>query len=339
MNPTGEQGKSMKRVLGKSGIEVSAVGIGCWAIGGVWTFAGSPAGWSEVDDAESVEGIRRALELGVTFFDTAANYGCGHSERVLGQALAGQRDEVVIATKFGHKVDPEAKDVTLYGESEEESDVVSHVRSDLEASLRNLGTDFVDLYQLHTWGLSVDRALEVRDVLEDLIAEGKIRTYGWSTDRPDAIEAFSGGPGAGACQQELNVMSGNHEILDVCERMGLASINRSPLGMGILTGKFSSGTRFAADDVRGSAEWFPGLEDGRVSAEWLEALDGVRSILTSGGRSLAQGAIAWIWAKSDVTVPIPGFKSVAQIEENAGAMAHGPLTAEQMVEIDSILGR
>jgi len=168
----------MKRKLGRSNIEVSAVGMGCWAIGGVWNFTGNPAGWSVVDDSESIRAIHTALDLGVNFFDTAANYGCGHSERILGQALKGQRDQVVIATKFGHKVDAANKEVSFYGETEEESDVVSHMRADLETSLKNLGTDYIDLYQLHVWGLSIERALLVRDQLEVFVKEGKIRTYG-----------------------------------------------------------------------------------------------------------------------------------------------------------------
>jgi len=329
----------MIRTLGKSGIDVSAVGMGCWAIGGVWTFDGSAAGWSAVDDLESTAAIQEALNLGVTFFDTAANYGCGHSERILGSALAGRRDQVVVATKFGHQVDAGAKNVACYGVSEEASDVVPHMREDLEASLGNLGTDYIDLYQLHPGGLAIERSLPVRDELERFVAEGKIRAYAWSTDRTDAAAAFSDGPGCAAVQQQLSIFDGNLELLALCEEMGLASINRSPLGMGILTGKFTAATEFNYDDVRGSAQWFPGLEDGRPAQRWIDALDSVRDVLTSDGRTLAQGAIAWLWGRSDVTIPIPGFKTRAQVRDNAGAMAFGPLSAQQMAEIDSILDR
>ena len=329
----------MKRVLGRSGIEVSAVGMGCWAIGGVWTFDSASAGWSTVDDRESTRAIHEALDLGVTFFDTAAAYGCGHSEQVLGAALAGHRDRVVVATKFGHNIDPEAKNATAYGVSEEVSDVVPHMRSDLETSLSNLGTDYVDLYQLHVGALEIDRALLVRDELEQFVAEGKVRSYGWSTDRTDAAAAFSDGPGCAAVQQQLNIFDGNMELLALCEEMGLASINRAPLGMGILTGKFTPATEFSGDDVRSTAQWFAGLEDGRPAQAWIDSLDAVREVLTSNGRTLTQGALAWIWGKSDVTVPIPGFKTTAQVRENAGAMAFGPLSPAQMTEIDTILGR
>ena len=329
----------MKRRLGRSGIEVSAVGMGCWAIGGPWNFLSSPAGWSVVDDAESVRAVHAAIELGAIFFDTAANYGCGHSERILGQAVKGKRDQVVIATKFGYEVDEVNKNVNPYGEKEEDSDVAAHLRRDIEASLKRLDTDYVDVYQLHVWGLSIERALQARDVLEELVQEGKVRTYGWSTDRPDAVEAFSTSPNCGVVQQQLNIFDGNMELLALCERLDLASINRGPLGMGVLTGKFNPETTFSNDDVRKHAKWFPGLKDGKPSQEWLDALDAIREVLTNKGRTLTQGALAWIWGRSSKTVPIPGFKTVKQVEENCKAMEFGPLTSEQLAEIDQILGR
>jgi aryl-alcohol dehydrogenase-like predicted oxidoreductase len=328
-----------KRVLGRSGIEVSAVGMGCWAIGGPWSFLSSPAGWSTVDDAESIQAIHKALDWGANFFDTAANYGAGHSERILGQAVKGRRDQVVIATKFGYRVDEGTKEVMAYGKDEENSDVASHLRDDVEASLRRLDTDYIDLYQLHVWGLAIERALEARDVLEELVQEGKIRTYGWSTDRVDAVKAFSTSPHCGTVQQQLNIFDGNMELLALCDELNLASINRGPLGMGILTGKFTPESTFSDDDVRKHAQWFAGLKDGKPTKAWLDALDSVREVLTSNGRTLAQGALSWIWGRSEKTVPIPGFKTVAQVEENCKAMEFGPLTAEQMAEIDRILGR
>jgi aryl-alcohol dehydrogenase-like predicted oxidoreductase len=329
----------MKRTLGRSGIETSAVGMGCWAIGGPWTMMGAQAGWGVVDDAESTRAIHAALELGANFFDTAANYGAGHSERVLGAALKGRRDQAAIATKFGYELDEPARAVTPYGATEETSDVAGHVRENLEGSLRRLGTDHVDVYLLHVWGLTLDRALAVRDVLEELVAEGKVRTYGWSTDRPDAVEAFSTGPGCGVVEQELNVLTGSAELLDLAERMQLASMNRAPLGMGVLTGKITPETRFRDDDIRQNVEWFAGIKGGRANQDWLDALASIREILTSNGRTLAQGALAWIWGRSPATIPIPGFRTVAQVQENVRAMEFGSLTPAQMAEIDRILGR
>ncbi len=329
----------MKRKLGRSGIEVSALGLGCWAIGGPWLFNTNPAGWSQVDDQESLHAIERALDLGVNFFDTAANYGAGHSERLLGKAFKGRRDKVVIATKFGYQVDEQNKVVIHYDQTEEESDVASRLRDDLEASLRRLQTDYIDVYQLHVWGLKLEYALPARDILEDLVREGKIRTYGWSTDRTDAVEAFSDAPNCSVVQQQLSVLDGNMELLALCERLNLASLNRGPLGMGALTGKFTPDTRFNQDDVRNKVSWHPAFKDGHPTQDWLDKLESIRDILTSGGRTLAQGALAWIWARSPVTIPIPGFKNVKQVEENCKAMDFGPLSPDQMLEIDHILGR
>jgi len=329
----------LTRTLGRSGIEVSALGLGCWAIGGPWTLSGTPGGWSGVEDAESLRALQRALELGVTFFDTAANYGAGHSERLLAQAFKGHRDQVVIATKFGYLVDETAKTVAPYDASDDDGDVASRLRADLEASLRRLETDYLDVYQLHVWGLKIERALEVRDRLEEFVKEGKIRTYGWSTDRVDAIQAFSTSPNCSTVQQQLSVLDANWELLALCEKLNLASLNRGPLGMGLLTGKFVPGSTFAADDIRHHADWHPGFKDGKPSQNWLDKLASIREVLTSGGRTLSQGALGWIWARSPQTVPIPGFKTVAQVEENCKALELGPLTPEQFREIEQILGR
>jgi len=329
----------VKRHLGRSGIEVSALGLGCWAVGGPWIFNGSPAGWSKVDDAESLKAIRRGIDLGVNFFDTAANYGCGHSERILGQAIKNRRDKIIVATKFGYNVDETAKVVTPYGEKEEESDVASHLRADVEASLKRLDTDYIDVYQLHVWGLTIERALEAREGLEELVKEGKIRTYGWSTDRPDAINAFATSSNCSVVQQQLSVLDGNEELLALCERLNLASINRGPLGMGLLTGKFAPDSSFSNDDVRRHASWHPGFKDGKPAQAWLNDLESIREVLTGNGRTLAQGALAWIWSRSGNTIPIPGFKTIKQVEENCKAMEFGPLMPAQMVEIEEILGR
>jgi aryl-alcohol dehydrogenase-like predicted oxidoreductase len=330
---------SFTRTLGRSGIKVSALGMGCWAVGGVWTLNGSPAGWSGVDDIESERAIRRAFELGVTYFDTAANYGAGFSERLLGKVFKGRRDQVVISTKFGYMVDENNKSVAHYDATEEGSNVAIHLRDDVEASLRRLETDYIDVYFLHVWGLEIEKALAARDVLEDLVKQGKVRTYGWSTDRTDAVKAFSTSPNCGVVEQQLSVLDGNMDLLALCEKWNLASVNRGPLGMGLLTGKFTPESTFASDDVRHHAQWHPGFKGGRPTQDWLDKLASIREVLTAGGRTLSQGALAWIWARSEQTIPIPGFKNVAQVEENCKAIQFGPLTSDQMKEIDRILGR
>ncbi len=150
------------RSLGKSGISVSALGLGCWAIGGPFWRGQKPVGWGKVDDRESIRAIHRALELGVTLFDTADIYGCGHSERVLGQALAGRRHEVVIATKFGQTFDETTRQGTGQDVTPE------YIRRACDASLRRLNVDVIDLYQLHIKDVSLEQAPSVRDALEDL---------------------------------------------------------------------------------------------------------------------------------------------------------------------------
>jgi aryl-alcohol dehydrogenase-like predicted oxidoreductase len=322
------------RPLGRSGIRVSAVGLGCWAIGGqFYNEQGQPLGWGEVDDGESIRAIHCALDWGVNFFDTADAYGIGHSEEILGTALKGRRDQVVIATKFGNILDT-ARHALVGNDARPE-----YIRRALEASLRRLGTDFVDLYHFHTWGYPADEAIPVRETLEALTKEGKIRGYAWSTDVLESVEVFAGGQHCTAVQNEMNLFRCDDAMLALCERENLAAINRSPLAMGVLTGKYNLDTSFAKNDVRSHVPWYIWFKDGRPSGEHLKKLEAVRDILTSSGRTLAQGALAWIWGRSEKAIPIPGFRTVQQAQENARAMEFGPLTPEQMKEIDRLLGR
>ncbi|ALO93480.1 aldo/keto reductase [Streptomyces hygroscopicus subsp. limoneus] len=323
------------RTLGRSGIEVSALGFGCWAIGGEHQTAdGQPVGWGKVDDDESARAVRRALDLGVTFFDTADSYGTGHSEEILGKALGKRRDDVVLATKWGNVFDADTRTLTGTDATPE------YARRALTASLRRLGTDRVDLYQLHISDADPARAAELRDACEEFVGEGLVRAYGWSTDDPARAAVFAEGPHCTAVQHALNVLQDAPELVALCERLELASVNRSPLAMGLLAGR--RGGPLEAGDIRSRPPaWLPGYAgDGSgADPEWLARIDAVRSLLTSEGRSLAQGALAWLWARSPRTVPIPGFRTVAQAEENAGALAKGPLTAAQSAEIDRLLGR
>lgn len=316
----------LTRTLGRSEISVSAIGLGCWAIGGPWWKGALPVGWSKVDDHESIRAIHRALDLGVNFFDTADVYGCGHSERVLGQALAGKRAHVVLATKFGQTFDETTKQGTGYNVTPE------YIRRACDASLRRLQIDVIDLYQLHVKDVDAPQAKIVRDVLEDLVAAGKIRWYGWSTDEAASARIFAAGEHCAAIQQRFNLFEGDVATLGVCEENNLASINRSPLAMGILTGKFSTATTFPDDDVRRHRYDFQGKD-----AAMLKKLERARAILTADGRSLAQAALGWLLARSARTIPIPGFKTLAQVEDNAGVLQRGALTDAQMKEIAEIL--
>ena len=324
---------TFKRTLGKSGIQVAPMGMGCWAIGGPMTMQGMNLGWGKVDDAESKRALQKAHELGINFFDTADAYGMGHSEELIGDVLSKHRDELVIATKFGFVFNE--KEITGFDGSPD------YIGKAIDASLKRLKTDYIDLYQFHMADFDQEEAVKTRDALEGLVDAGKIKGYAWSTDKLENVELFAEGPNCIAVQQELNVFLGNQEIIDLCERQDLASLNRGPLAMGILTGKFNENSLLPEDDCRYMVDqqgdpYYLFFRDGKPVPELLEKLDAIKEILQSDGRTLAQGALAWIWAKSDKTIPIPGFKTVKQVEENVGAIEHGPLNNAQMDEIEWI---
>jgi len=322
------------RTLGRSGIEVSALGLGCWAIGGAFFMDGVPDGWGAVDDEESISAIRLALDAGVNFIDTSDAYGIGHSERVIGRALKGMRDRAVIATKFGYFGSQETKDLhgTFY--------TPAYIERACEASLKRLGTDYIDLYQLHVWEIALSEIPSVCETLERLVEKGKIRTYGWSTDLVGGAAEFVKYAHCSTAQHTLNIFDDAPAMLALCDQRNLASINRSPLAMGMLTGKFSAASALPKDDVRGAGHaWVRYFKDGKPLPEFLQMIDKIRAILTSGGRTLTQGSLAWIWGRSGRTIPIPGFKNRKQVEENAKALEFGPLTPAQMGEIEAILKR
>lgn len=320
------------RQLGKSGITVSALGMGCWAIGGEMWIEGKYDGWGPIDDNESIRAIRRALDLGVTFFDTSDVYGTGQSERILARGIQGRRHHVVIATKFGFTYDEASRQITGANLSP------AYIRRACEASLRRLQTDYIDLYQLHC-GASAEQVESILETLDQLVTEGHIRAYGWSTGDPASARLFAKGTHCVAIQHGLNVFGDAGAMLDLCEQYDLASINNALLASGLLTGKYTADSVLPANDFRTAGhEWEPYFDSGRPKPEFLQKLAAVREILTSGGRTPAQGALAWIWARSNRTIPIPGFKTVAQVEENCGALNFGPLTTQQMDEIATLLG-
>jgi aryl-alcohol dehydrogenase-like predicted oxidoreductase len=272
------------------------------------------------------------MDLGINFFDTAANYGAGHSEVLLGRAFKGKRDQVVIATKFGHIVNEEKK--TVYSAPDL---IIQNVRSDVENSLRRLQTDTIDIYQLHEGGFDPDLALELQLLLEELVSAGKIRWYGWSTDRAESARKFADSSTSTHCtsiQFRLNAIFDNAAMRQVCAEFNLAGINKDPLNKGFLTGKFNVSTTFPDNDVRSGTDF----SDPEI-VKRLKIVDEIRDILTSNGRTMAQGALAYIWALDERMVPIPGFKSVQQVKDNAGALEFGPLTKDQVKEIGEIVAR
>lgn len=317
-----------RRQLGRSDINVSVLGLGCWAIGGPYQGKGAPLGWGQVDDRESIRAIHAALDHGIDLFDTADMYGCGHSERVLGKALQGRRHKVVVASKFGYGFDESRKEVTGTINLPEE------IATALDASLSRLHTDYIDLYQLHVGSCSPDSALEVQARLEELVLTGKIRAYGWSTDDAESVAVFESSRHFVAIQQALNVLQGSEATLAAVEHRALSSLCRSPLAMGLLTDNWQERDALPPDDLR--SDWAGSTG---VVSRMLHTVAEIRDILMQDDRSLVQGALGWLWARSDVTIPIPGFRNELQVAENASAMRKGPLSPAQMAEIESSFAR
>lgn len=308
------------------------MGMGTWQLGGLMAAGEQQLGWGPVDDEESVRALRRAADLGVTFFDTADSYGAGHAERVLARALGDRRDGLVWATKWGNTIAEATRQRTGTDHSP------AYARRALEASLRRLGTDYVDLWLLHLADLEPALAEDLVALCETLVDEGSVRAYAWSTDDPARAAVFARGPRCAAVQHQLDVLDDAAEMVALCEAENLASIDRSPLAMGLLSERVTAETMVPPGDVRHhQPAWLLWFQDGRPNAGFLARCDAVRDVLTSDGRTLAQGALAWVWARSGVTVPIPGCRTVAEVEENVGALAHGPLNPEQFAAVEAVL--
>lgn len=329
-----------ERRLGKGGPVAGALGVGTWAMGGPffgganWIVEkGAPLGYGKTDDAISMRTLHCALDSGARLFDTADAYGTGQAERLLGRALKGRRGDVLIATKFANVIDEETRELT---DRRVDPD---YIRQACTASLQRLQTDCIDLYQLHYGDLPPEQAARVADTLDGLCREGKIRSYGWSTDDPQRAGLFARRDNASAVQFDLNVFHDADELLAVCAAHDQAALIRRPLAMGFLSGRFTADSVLPGDDVRSDPE--NGLPyftaGGGASPEWMKRLSAVREVLTSDGRTLVQGALAWIWAKSDRTIPIPGLRTVAQAKENFAAIEFGPLSGDQVTEIAVLL--
>ncbi len=324
----------MKKLLGNTGIEVSAIGLGCWPIGGTWTAGDgtTPLGYGETDDNESIKALQAALELGVNFFDTANIYGCGHSEKILGQAFKDRREDVVLATKFSSTFD-EDKKLALGSDNSKEGIIKA-----CNDSLRRLGTDYIDLYLFHDYSYHVDKAEEVRLTLEGLVKEGKIRSYGWSTDLIPSVKAFNKTRNNAAVEVGFNVFEGNTPLLKYCEDNNLTAMARSPLAMGLLSNKYDASTVISGKDIRSTdMDWMTFFQNGRPSLEYINRRDAIKEILASEGRTVTQGALAWLLGRSDNLIPIPGFKGIKQAVENAKVLEFGPMSKDQVTEVENLV--
>ena len=292
-----------------------------------------PLGYANSDDAESIRTLHAALASGIRLFDTAAVYGAGHAERLLGQALRG-RPDALVATKIGIAINEETKQLT--GEQTDPASVLPAI----ERSLRRLGRERIDILLLHLNDLAVSQAEPIFAAMEEARAMGKIRAFGWSTDLSSSARSMAGHEGFIAVEHAMNVLLDAPVMQKTVEQAGLYALIRSPLGMGLLTGKYNAGSVMAAQDIRSTAntvtDYFRGA---RANPRFLNQLESIRDLLATGGRSLTQGALGWLWAKSDRNIPIPGARTVEQIEGIAGALAFGPLPSAVMVEIEQLLDR
>ena len=303
-------------------LEVSAIGLGCM---GMSAFYGS------TDEAEGIETIRRALDLGVDFIDTAQLYGPLTNESLVGRAVAGRRDEYVIATKFNRRMDGAVPgDMSTVGPQDGSAD---HVRSSIEGSLRRLGTDYVDLYYQHR----VDPNVPIEETvgaMADLVAEGKIRHIGLSEAAADTIRRANAVHPIAAVQTEYSLWSRDpeDEVLPTCRELGIGFVPYSPLGRGFLAGRFTSPDELDEGDFRRSGPRFTG---DNLQAN-LRLADKVKEIAAEKGVTPAQLAIAWLLAQGDDIVPIPGTKRRTYLEQNAGAV-DVRLTADDLARIDAEL--
>ena len=305
-----------KRTLGRSGLEVSELGLGCMGL----SHGFGPA----TDRTQAIGLIRRAVELGVTFFDTAQVYGPFTNEDVVGEALAPRRANVVIATKFGFEFDADGKQTGKLDSRPET------IRRSTEDSLRRLRTDYIDLLYQHR----VDREVPIEEVagaVKDLIAEGKVRHFGLSEAGVETIRRAHAVQPVTALQSEYSLWwrEPEQKILSTLEELGIGFVPFSPLGKGFLTGKIDENTTFDSTDFRNTVP--------RFSAENRKAnqrvVDVVATIAAKKGVTPAQLALAWVLAQRPWIVPIPGTTKVYRLEENLGAVSVD-LSAEDLREIE-----
>ena len=314
-----------QRDLGRTGIRVSSIGFGAWAIGGTAEASGAPLGWGRTSDDESLAAIRRAREAGVTFFDTADSYGFGRSESLLGIVLSRHREEVVIATKVG---------VVRGSTGELKKDFSrQHIFHAVDGSLKRLRTDYIDLYQVHNPTLDELRREEIQEAMERLQDAGKIRFWGVSVTTPEeGLEVVKKG-WAHALQVLYNVLNQApaNELFPLAKEKGYGIIARVPLASGLLSGKFRIDSVFPSDDIRQNF-----LTPRRLH-EAVDRVDEAKSIIGGAAPSLAVAALRFVLANDAVSTTIPGARSARQVEMNASA-TEDALPKEVVDKLRSRLG-
>lgn len=306
----------LRRELGSSGPEVSAIGLGCM---------GMSESYGAVDEHEAIQTIHRAVELGVTLLDTADMYGQGANELLVGKALTTRRDQVFLATKFGILRDPDGSYSGFDGRPE-------YVRRACDASLQRLGTEVIDLYQLHR----VDPKVPIEETvgaMAELVEAGKVRFIGLSEAQPEDLYRAAREAKITSLQNEYSLFERRLEadVLDACEELGVGLLAFAPLGRGMLTGRYRSTDDLAVDDWRRTGPRWRGdnLEKNN------ELVDRVEQIATVNGVTAGQIALAWLLARKPWIVPIPGTRRASHLEENVGSTGI-ELTDADLEALDSL---
>ena len=305
-----------RRQLGRGGMSVSAIGLGCM---GMSDFYGT------ADDAKSIETMHRALDLGVDFFDTADIYGPFTNEELVGRAIRDRRERVVLATKFGNVRTADGKWLGINGRPE-------YVRQSCEASLKRLGVNEIDLYYQHR----VDLETPIEDTvgaMAELVKAGKVRHIGLSEAAPATIRRAQAVHPIAALQTEYSLWSRDPEgeLLDTCRELGIAFVAYSPLGRGFLTGRYRTIDDLAENDWRRNNPRFQGANFQKN----LDLVDKVGELAKAKGSTPAQLALAWLLTRGDHVIPIPGSTRIERVEENAGA-TRVILTAEDIRALDAL---
>ncbi len=313
------------RKLGYTDLHLTTVGMGTWAIGG----SGWEWGWGPQDDAESIASIQRGLELGINWIDTAAAYGLGRSEEVVGRAIAERRDEIIVATKCGLVCDEGSTEV--YGCLTAES-----VRAECETSLRRLNVDVIDLYQIH-WPHDEEHLEDAWSTIADLVQEGKVRYAGVSNFSVEQIKRIQPIHPVASLQPPYSMLERGveEELLPFCAANDIGVVAYSPMQTGLLTGKYTKERVTSLPDDDWRKDRSPHFQEPALSAN-LELVEGLRPIAERNGRTLPQLAIAWVLRRPEITAAIVGSRRPEQIEETAPA-GDWVLSEEEIAEIDTLL--